>query len=392
MFAVDGVLSPLRNLWQSTGLSGQQLASSALGVDIGQFETKIAWLHRTGADGYRIALAKLPTFPKQLNQADDPDSKSADDRRSHSSNPFKVRNAFDAGSSILWDNKELESLSHRVLRALGTRELKRSDMLINLSMAVCDVRSLCIPRDTARSDIAIQGLLNESIGEPQPRNIALLPAENDEKAKVRVFSISEALTSGVSKLFERNSLHPCQIDGLPWSQGRLAQMAVQDPNHLVLVLDWGYSRPTLTVVKDGEIKYVRRLSVGGLNQIMSQPLVDLHMTHAEAARWVKHCLSPKCSDGPLVQDTQVWAKDCCKKLAKEIAAARDYVQWRYKGEEISSLVLIGGGASCERLVNELNGAVNLPMMSWRSKVGDETVTPEYATATSLAMLGVSRAR
>ncbi|MEM8735484.1 MAG: hypothetical protein AAGG44_14720, partial [Planctomycetota bacterium] len=248
MLAAEGVLSPLRNLWQSTGLSGQQLASSALGVDIGQFETKIAWLHRSGVDGYRIATTKLPTFPKQLARTDEPEEKNSDDRRSQSSNPFKVRNAFDAGSSILWDHQELESLSKRVLKALGTRELKRSDMLINLSMAVCDVRSLCIPRDTARTEIAIQGLLNESIGEAQPRNIALLPAENDEKTKVRVFSVSEALTAGVSKLFERNSLRPCQIDGLPWSQGRLAQMSAQDPNHLVLVLDWGYSRPTLTVV------------------------------------------------------------------------------------------------------------------------------------------------
>ncbi|MFK7737548.1 MAG: hypothetical protein AB8B50_16050 [Pirellulaceae bacterium] len=363
---------------------------SALGVDIGRFSTKVVWVQQAPNGQCDLAVAQFASFPTQQGSEAQASKQSDRRKRRKRRNPFQHAGSDQEESEIAWDNSQLSDLVQRVASSLTQEQKRSTKAYLTVSMSECDIRSICIPRETTNREAAISPLLQESIGDSEPRSLALIPGIDPEAGKARVFSMPESLSLGAAKLFEENGLKLQQIDGLPWCQARLSANASQDPTQISLVLDWGYLGPTLTVVKAGEIQYVRRLTSGALSQLAFQARRDLGMNALEAMRWIEYCATGDVdAKNPMVSETRSWISQCCRGLAKEIDSAIEYVSWRFKQESIDGLLLIGGGSNLEFSASQLKDRLSIPTESWSIHSGNQVIDASFATATSLAMLGVS---
>lgn len=310
-------------------------------------------------------------------------------RQSDSSNPFK-RTAPSAEGQTIWSKNNLSRLCKRIDAVLDGSRCRKSELSVTLSMSVCDYRSVYVAKESRSQPGAIQEALSQSLGNHQKRCVALLP-DLENRPKCNIFSVSESLAWSVGELLEAEGLAPKRIDGLPWCLRRAFCQTAESNTSIGIIVDWSYGAPTLAVVVDGELGYVRRLANGGLKQISSQAQADLGLDENEALRWLAHS-SKLPQDKEAVRDTLAWMRHCCKEMAAEISAAIDFVRWRFKGRVPECVSLVGGGAAQSGLVKILSSEMAQDVRAWKRPVKDGVLTAEYATAAALAELGVTRAR
>ncbi len=379
--------NPLRTLkrrltWNTT---------SGLGIDIGQSQTKIVWMAGRADRSLRSMAVSIPTRIERvaLAEASAQETTQPDGDRRTDHNPFKQRRSLATPSAKAWTSSELRNLCARIASVLEACPSRRAEVSVVLSMAVCDYRSVYVTKEADRSDV-LQSALQQSIGDDGPRCWANL-VDSEAKPKQRIFSVPESLSWLVGESLESVGMSPRRIDGLPWCMARAYQHTEPKPDEAGLMVDWSFGDPTLVAVVDGQPAYVRRLNHGGLQKIASQARQDLHLNADEAARWIQQCEQPA-PGCEAISETRSWMRHCCQRMALEIQAAIDYVRWRNKDRAPSKLWLVGGGAMHASLTEMLDAELAIDVRAWRRSWSSGHLSANYATAASLAELGVSNAK
>lgn len=361
---------------------------TSLGVDVGQFETKLVWLEKK-KQTFDVAFAKFETFTQsQSNQSRE---RMPEERRQSGCNPFKSKLVKDPSQSTLWDSKRLREVAFRIVNTLGEPNAIKSNVVLNLSMEACDIRGLCLSEQDQGAK-ALQLALREACGGNESYSIARLPNLQTDTAKVRVFSIPHSLTNSIVAALEQENLKPRRIDGLPWCMQRLTSSLPEVGRDTVLpILDWSFGNPMLCLATPKEVKYVRRLKSGGLSELLSHAQRELELNPAGGNRWLQRCFQEaQLIDGETGELPSL-AKAICQQIRSEIRAALDFASWHLRGDIIDKIMVVGGGAALPGLIEYLQREMGAEVIPWSRKIGDTQLTPEYAIASSLAMLGASDA-
>ena len=361
---------------------------TSLGVDVGQFETKLVWLEKK-KQTFDVAIAKFETFPQ--SQSSQSPERTPEERRRSGCNPFKSKLVNDPSQSSLWDSKRLREVAHRIVNTLGEPNAIKSNVVLNLSMEACDIRGLCLCEQDHGAK-ALQVALRDARGENESYSTALLPTLQTDTAKVRVFSIPNSLTNSIVAALEQENLKPRRIDGLPWCMQRLTSSLPEVGRDTVLpMLDWSFGKPTLCLATPQEVKYVRRLKSGGLSELMSHAQRELDLNAAGGKRWLQRCFQETQLIAGETGELPSLAKAICQQIRSEIRAALDFAAWHFREDIMDKIMVVGGGAALPGLIESLQRAVDAEVIPWSRKIGQTQLTPEYAVASSLAMLGVADA-
>ncbi|MEM7474114.1 MAG: hypothetical protein AAF483_03920 [Planctomycetota bacterium] len=370
----------------------RQGSRSCLGMDIGQFETKLVWVKKTPS-GFQAASAKMLSFPpEELVDASETENLAEERRGLSVRNPFRAQLKADHDKDNLWNLEEVPKLVQRLACSLSP-QIAASDVAVNLSMAACDIRGICLPDSERITDSAIQQAIQEATGDSSPSSYALLPNPKADSTKQRTFCIPSEATLLIASALETNKLSPWKIDGLPWCKLRLLKMMNDLPkNHFLPILDWSFGNPTLTLIAENKIKYVRHLNVGGMQAVLAGAERGFGMDLPQAVRWLELCFESEFDADPCALEMRHWAIQCCQQIVAEIEVAMDFVRWQFRDTEISRLMVVGGGGALPGLCRALQSELAIKVEPWSLKLADLELTSEFAVATSLALSGVGNDR
>ncbi|MCA9191148.1 MAG: hypothetical protein KDB03_05290 [Planctomycetales bacterium] len=328
-------------------------AKTAIGIDIGQFETKIVALQSKKLTR-ELAVATVYTFEDQSEEA-----------------------------TPSWNSKTISALADRIQLATKTIRDRRSwKVRAAISMEWCDYRSIF--REENSQSLAAK--LGQALQDTRPRTIVALP-DADQK-KIRVFSTSEEQLVGIGDALHARKLTPESIDGIPWCLYRARRLLDTPIADLEIILDWSFGKPTLVCVADGKIQCIRRLC-GGLGEMSRPQMTEHHLSIRESIRWLQHTLSasePKESVGNF--EGQDWINDCCSRIADQLNTSIEFMQWKNPGKRVSRVWLTGGGAETSGLVDRFQALTTVPIHVWQTDLFGTQVTPKYAVAVALAMKGL----
>ncbi|MEM7557957.1 MAG: hypothetical protein AAF394_02420, partial [Planctomycetota bacterium] len=130
---------------------------TSLGVDIGQFETKLVWLEKK-KQTFDVAFAKFETFPQ--SQSSQSPERTPEERRQSGCNPFKSNLVKDHNQSSLWDSKRLREVAHRIVNTLGEPNALKSNVALNPANVTCFHREV-------QGYITLKGVgLTQSVNDP----------------------------------------------------------------------------------------------------------------------------------------------------------------------------------------------------------------------------------
>lgn len=370
--------------WRHTGRSG-------LGIDIGQYRTKLAWCRPSQNAPPQLICASFPSGISTLDLCEAPAISASPQMLSS----LPAADESDSRSSIRtnWSGVQLKHIARRIDRVVGgAYRLRRSAVNVAVSMSACELRSVYLPKETALTSANVHQALAEMTADRRQRCVAILPSTNGG-GKFRTLSITEDLASGVAEKLDEVGLTPRRIDGLPWSLARALKVGVASRStaSVQVVLDWSFGSPTLIAVKQGNIDYVRCLAGGGLAGWVQQSALHWGFSLEEAVRWIEQSCLATCRPTQEVVEAKTWIRECCYKLAQEINTSIDFIRWRNQATVIDELWLTGGCANLPFLVACLQENTAAQLKVWSLDAPNEDVTPEYAVAASLALLGVGHA-
>jgi Tfp pilus assembly PilM family ATPase len=145
-----------------------------------------------------------------------------------------------------------------------------------ISMAACDVRRLAMPKDLKSTE---QFVTDELSGVDRFRNSSRQLdfwqddlQGLDQTTGIHVLSTPGNWIGQLAADVSRIGMDCEIVDGVPFAMTR-AYSGFSDSPEPVALLDWGYSRATLTVVQNGKPRFVRMLRKSGLVNVL-QELVD----------------------------------------------------------------------------------------------------------------------
>lgn len=386
------VQSQTRRIYRQLG-KGQL----SLGIDVGQVNTKVVSAERNSADKVIYRAVCLPT---DANCSTAAPVSTGSQGSAGGADTATESDVEPSGAGFQWSTRAVKTLMERVSQVVGKNaRSSRLEVGVTLSMSACDYRTLYVPKSARVSAAGMEQSISAAVGDKRPRCVALIPeseSQSDTKQiKLRCFSLVEDLAWSIAQQLDGVGLTPNAINGLPWCIANALQMSVAktEGSQLQVGIDWSYGSPTLVTVKNRKLDYVRCMSTGGLQEILTQPMSQFGMSPSEAGRWLAHCLqSPSTQQADAAaNESREWARDVCTKLAAEIDIAVDFINWRNQGTKLQTLWLMGGGTQISGLAELLQSMLVCQLRPWSAKEEPNQLSAEYATAASLAWMGLQHA-
>ena len=342
-------------------------SSNAIGIDIGQHETKIVVLEgRLGGEPI-VGAAKFPTT--SVEDASDSQVRSLD----------KL------------STKQIDDLTTRAKSLVGSK-LSSGNSAINLtlSMSACDFRRVSLNEGSLDQATAMQKIA-EGTNDTRSRRLAVLPVpEEMRQNQVPCLSLPEEVSWNFAKSLDASGMAPQSINGLPWCLTNAIQLAEQqanDPAELCLALDWSFGNPMLVAVRSGNLLYARQLPCGGLRSLIERIQSRLKLGPSAALRWLHHCTYSN-HHGEMASEAKMWKLNFVRDLAAEVMRAAQFLEWKLQGAKIEKIYLCGGGAELCDLSVTLESFLPFPARTWRlSTANEEQLTAEFSVAASLAWQG-----
>ncbi|QDV28127.1 hypothetical protein [Aureliella helgolandensis] len=380
-----------------------------LGIDVGWYSTKVVWCRSQGRRFSEVACVSLPTQAGSTGTYNHGLTDSNDGLLGTEPRPAEAARRMPANTSnsvadgllstneqfdfSRWSSHQFKSLASRIASAVGDRSVTRAEVRIAMSMVACDFRNVHVQPGEPISLASIQQNIQEALGDPRPRTIAILATEGP-RPKIRALSLPQELSNGLAESLDHCSMTPLSIEGTPWGVAE-AMLQLQDSTSAInIAIDWSYGDPTLVCLVDNQIDYIRKLTSGGVSALAAQAVQDLGLTPGEAVRWLNLC-SQKDSVTPerigAQRQTQDWVKSNCLNMAKEVNSTIDFMRWRHPGKSLGDICLLGGGAHLSIATDHFQGMLAHPSRVWSRSVGNHQLSAEYAIAYAMAVKGMHHA-
>ncbi len=370
--------------------------SRGLGLDIGQLNTKIVIANKepTGTMHYQgvlipTILADSPTEPPATRSEQLPSESERRQSRSQTS-------AADKNHRFQLSTRTIKLLASRIGQVVATdSHITRPRVGLTLSMAVCDYRTLYIPKSSRLSVAGVQQSIVDATGDNRARCLAIMPGQDlqddNRQAKVRCFSLPEDLVCTMAHQLEKIGLMPNTLVGLPWCMANALEMVMpsDEISKLQVGIDWSYGQPLLVSVKHGQIDYVRCLSNGSLRDLTATAADQYGLAPTAVGRWLAHCLRgpERLELNAIAAETRGWVREACRQFACEINTALEFIRWRNQDAKLETIWLMGGVTEIAGMTDLLQSMLACEVRPWRFDNGKSALTADYALAASLAWMG-----
>jgi type IV pilus assembly protein PilM len=339
-----------------------------IGVDLGARAIKIAQVERVGGGLRLVDAVVLQRGPRGADDADDIPWRAAEIRAALTLAP-KLRGK--AAAFCL--SPQLTSLRTMRLPA-GTPRQQRSMIANQLAPR--------LPLAASASAFDFWELETSDRGA-------------DDKQKLAVLSVDETKAVAMAKEIERAGLECRVLDGQPLAIARAVEMLQpHDSAQVQAVLDWGYERATLSIVRHGVPLFTRDLrrcgiarTIGALSQSLgvspddAQQILTQYGLPAESSEELRPGEETFRQLQEVIEEVIV---PPLHELVAEIEKTFHYLRFQRPELNPQGLYLVGGGASIRHIDQHLSRRVSLPLSLWMMPLGSARL--ESGTRLSLPML------
>ncbi len=237
-----------------------------------------------------------------------------------------------------------------------------------LPMAVCDLHGMAIPdanREAQEAQIGKE--LSELATRPLQFGFWPIQYEGDRHGpndtNVHVVSLGTDWADRVCTDLAAGGLESRVLDVVPTALARATKLEVAyDPQAVVAVVDWGYTRVTFGVVVDGQPLFVRVFSGCGYGQVIAETCqaLGLQQEEAQAVLRQREVASSKTEGDELSQILAECLAETLRVLVDELGRSLAYLQAYRPRLTPSTLVLFGGGATIKNSAELIAEQVGIP--------------------------------
>jgi Tfp pilus assembly PilM family ATPase len=323
-----------------------------IGVDLGTHTVKLAQAVRTPA-GVRLHDAAVIQRPSPWPSAD--------------------ALAFD----------EPDPSWPEMLAALECGDFRGRSAACLLPMNICELRGLKIPHGDLheRRAMIASELADDEAERAGPLEFDYWELggekgiETSDGFNVNVMSVTRPWIDQVAADCQRVRLDCWAVDGAPLAMSRAVSLAsgVHHGDRAVAV-DWGFSNTTISVVGKGRPLYARRLHDCNFRKCLAAIEDSLGVTRDHAQHLVSiHGVVPPSAQNPAavtgeaeIQSAITAAiSEVVASLVEQIERTLRFVEQQRRHQHLTSLWLMGGGASMRNIGPHLTAALRLPVSIWR---------------------------
>jgi type IV pilus assembly protein PilM len=223
--------------------------------------------------------------------------------------------------------------------------------------------------------------------------------DQDHMMRVLLVAAATEMVESFLGCVSAAGIQPAGVDLAPFAVARSVSPAARGETGVAgaeAIIDVGAGVTNIIVHHNGEARFVRILLVGGDDTTLAlQDALDLSYEEAEATKYDLAAMSGPPEAQPVVGER-------VNSLVEEIRGSLDYYSSQEDSEQLTSLVLTGGGSLTPGLIPKLEKTVGLhvqrghplaDMVVSRSGLSPEQVDqidPVAAAAVGLAMGAVSK--
>jgi Tfp pilus assembly PilM family ATPase len=185
------------------------------------------------------------------------------------------------------------------------------------------------------------------------------------------------------------------VDAAPWCHARALGLARSEERPTGVVVDWGWTAATLTVVWEGQPSYSRLLRNIGLQRCVQLVREALEVSAGEAEQLLWRTDMPGTDDSMQHARHELLGELLTAPLeeaARELHRTLDFVAQRFGGWSPGEIWLLGGAATIPEVLRTLEHHLGLPVRPWQLSAAGQiapALGPLYANAASLSSLGLS---
>ncbi len=374
------------NLSQRRSKEAASKRVASLGIDVGSYSTKIVRYTPGGENPYACLELRTGVIgnlqPQENPQVTLQPAGSEMDLETEQQAPERRRSDTTLNISR-WSQRQIDSLSSKIADAVGLID-RRELVQATLSMATCDLRSVQVANVQSPDVDTLRKQISELTQDRRPRSLAIVRSA-DKHNNVKVVSVPEELVDGLAISLDACGITPNSVEATPWTMAK--SIRSNDP---VIVLDLGYSEPTLIAKNSAGVQYIRRMRRGGFAKILAPTMERYGLTEQQATRLFLESMDPdrpSSIDPELRKDAGMGFKETvretCKSLCGEIEAALEFISWKFDGFSKDTLLLQGGMAEHDCVLEQLRQKVRSEL---RVVEGDKNsnITARYSKAAALA--------
>lgn len=183
------------------------------------------------------------------------------------------------------------------------------------------------------------------------------------------------------------------LDTPPFTTARASEMMV-DSSDSELMIDWGWTRLTLTWILNGRPRFTRFSIQGNVADLVQSVCDAQDLTPSSTELLLARYGLPGETISGFNRVIEKAATDSLQILLDEIDSTLTYLGSRYPRQPINRIILSGGGAAIRNLDQWLSSQIGIDAIQWALPSGvDRTLrqslwpTPLFAQAAALSGLG-----
>ncbi len=303
-------------------------------------------------------------------------------------NQFSVKSAAIVPRATIWPNdfskfKEgISSLRELVVAFELNQGFVGRKAACAITMAVCDVRRMSIPDQSAanieshvRNELASIDRFKGS--DRQFDYWKTDRAFSDNGPPANVLSLPRSWSDQCNSDMNSTRLSCDQLDGIPFSMTRAYSMTEVSDEPIAL-LDWGYTRATLCVVQNGYPKFVRMLRRSGFRLVVDEIMKGFEVDAQQAreiiveygleepykAEWNESRKPANCDEAAIQQSVHDMVLEPVNAISKEINRTIQFLKNQQRALTPKKLVLFGGGGTLRNVVPLLESKIRMHTESW----------------------------
>jgi type IV pilus assembly protein PilM len=258
-----------------------------------------------------------------------------------------------------------------------------------LPMNICELHGLTVPQgsDREREAMIASELAEDWADRPSPMEFGFwetdTPLTNDRAGgfNVNVLSVSQLWIARLTQDCRNSSLDCWSIDGCPLAMARAVSLVSRYRNEqCVLVVDWGYSNVTASIVTNRRALYVRKLRDCGLRRLLDCLSAELGVTEDEAQHLIdSQGLVGSGQDAHADREVQnaiaTAAHDTIVTMVDQLERTLQFVDSQRRHLVPNAVWLMGGGATIRNVGPRLEAELQMPVHIWSMPTDTTQLAP-----------------
>ena len=290
-----------------------------------------------------------------------------------------------AGDAVL-RKANIVARSAGVKKALSGMQPRTAKVIGMVDCPTTCLRHFTVPKMPPKElDEAIKWEAKEKLAYPLEEALTDYEVQEEfeeggaKKLRIIFAASPKKFVDNVTALLGEAEIEPISIIEPPLAIESLARTIVGSGSGAVSVVDVGSEFTSINIVKDGALRFHRKINSGGMaiTKAVTAVLVSeqgkIELGFDEAEKLKKKYGIPAEADSRLLDDKLTnqqfisLIRPAVERLIQEIERSFEYYSEAWAGDRVNSVILVGGGAALKGLSQFLNDGLDIPV-----SVGDPT--------------------